>query len=134
MRTRLRSIHLITGIIVVLIFLGTGLLMRFNYSKAYENNYFVRMLFRSTHIYLLLSGLLNIALGSYLRLSVKKLNLYIQIIGSSFILVAPALLIGAFFSEPFRQSLNRPVTLIAIILLLSGAVLHMLSTIRTTET
>ena len=133
MRTKLRVIHLITGVVVVLIFLVTGLLMRFNYRPAFESNYFVRMLFRSSHIYILLSGLINITLGSYLRISGRKPAQLIQILGSIFILIAPVLLIGAFFYEPFRQSLNRPITLFAMILLLSGTVLHMLGSIRMAE-
>jgi hypothetical protein len=133
MKTNLRAIHLTTGVVVVLIFLGTGLLMRLFYSRAFETNYFVRMLFRASHIYILLAGLLNIALGSYLRLSGRKSARSIQVVGSICILLAPILLIGAFFYEPFRQSLNRPMTLYAMILLLTGTLLHMLASIRRAE-
>lgn len=127
MKTKLNLLHQTVGVITVLVFLATGLLMRFHLSRVFEANYFVRMLFRSSHIYILLAGLLNIALGTYLRLSERRRA--IQMFGSICLLTSPAVLIAAFFYEPFRESLDRPVTLLAMLLLLIGTFGHMLSQI-----
>jgi xanthine/uracil permease len=87
-------------------------------------------MFRSTHIYILLSGLLNLGIGTYLILSKQKWRRVLQLIGSSFVLVAPPLLICAFFYEPSSRSLERPLTLPAMLLLLIGTLSHVLSTAR----
>src|SRR5215510_10287775 len=134
MKTKLNLLHLTVGIITVLVFLATGLLMRFHLSRVFETNYFVRMLFRSSHIYILLAGLLNIALGAYLRLSESHRKRAVQIIGSICVLMAPAVLIAAFFYEPYRESLNRPLTPLAMLLLLIGTLCHMLTQIGARDT
>ena len=128
METRTRLLHKLTGIVTVLIFLGTGAYMRFNSPALFESDPTVRMMFRSTHIYILLSGLLNLGIGSYLLLSRQRWRRILQLIGSSFVLVAPVLLICAFFYEPSSRSVERPLTLPAMLFLLIGTLSHLLST------
>ena len=130
MRAKTRLLHKITGIVTVLIFLGTGAYMRFNSPGLFESDPTVRMMFRSTHIYILLAGLLNVGLGSYLILSQQKWRRVLQLIGSSFVLTAPPLLICAFFYEPSSRSVDRPLTLPAMLLLLIGTMSHLVSTAR----
>ncbi|HEV8486938.1 MAG TPA: hypothetical protein VGV87_25560 [Blastocatellia bacterium] len=127
METRTRLLHKLTGIVTVLIFLGTGAYMRFNSPALFESDPTVRMMFRSTHIYILLSGLLNLGIGSYLLLSRQRWRRILQLIGSSFVLVAPVLLICAFFYEPSSRSVERPLTLPAMLLLMIGTLSHLLS-------
>ena len=130
MHTKTRLLHKITGILTVFIFLGTGAYMRFNSPGLFESDPAVRMMFRSTHIYILLAGLLNVGLGSYLILSQQNWRKVLQLIGSSLVLIAPLLLICAFFYEPTSRSLERPLTLPAMLLLLIGTVSHLVSTAR----
>jgi heme A synthase len=125
MRTKLNLLHRTIGIITVVIFVGTGALMRFHYSRIYESNYLVRMMFRSIHIYILLAGLLNIAIGIYMVVSSETRKRNAQLFGSVCLLIAPAVLIGAFFYEPALASLERHVTQAGIILLLVGTLSHL---------
>ena len=88
------------------------------------------MMFRSTHIYILMAGLLNIGIGSYFVSARQSWRRVLQLIGSSFVLVPPALLICAFFYEPSSRSVARPLTLPAMLLLMLGTLTHLLSTAR----
>jgi hypothetical protein len=130
MHTRTRLLHKVAGVLTVLIFLGTGAYMRFNSPALFESDPAVRMMFRSTHIYILLAGLLNIGIGAYVVLSPRRWRRILQFIGSGFVLIAPVLLIFAFFYEPSSRSVERPLTLPAMLLLLTGTLSHLLSTAR----
>jgi len=132
MKSKLNLAHTTVGIATTLIFIGTGLLMRFHFTRVYESNHLIRMMFRSIHIYILLAGLLNIALGIYMSSSDNKQRRAIQLFGSICILAAPVLLIIAFFYEPVRGSLEqRHLTLLSIILLLVGTTSHLLAGLGT---
>src|SRR4051794_16057726 len=97
MDERMRLLHKLAGIVTVLIFLGTGAYMRFNSPALFQSDPTVRMMFRSTHIYILMAGLLNLGIGSYLSLSHQRWRKILQLIGSSLVLAASVLLICAFF-------------------------------------
>jgi len=130
MKTKLNLIHTILGISTTLVFIGTGLLMRFHFTRVYESNYLVRMMFRSIHIYILLAGLLNLAFGIYMSSSGSPRRRAIQLFGSMCILAAPIVLIAAFFCEPVRETLERRITLLGIVLLLVGTMSHLLAGFR----
>ena len=130
METRTRLLHKIAGVLTVLTFLGTGAYMRFNSPNLFQSDPLVRMMFRSTHIYILMAGLINLAIGSYFLLSPAGWRRILQFTGSAFLLVAPVLLICAFFYEPSSKRAERPLTLPAVILLASGTLSHMMSTAR----
>ena len=54
---------------------------------------------------------------------------YLQLVGSLMILTATVMVIAAFFFEN-KESLERPLTLMTIILALIGTVLHVLSSMQ----
>ena len=124
----MRLLHKLAGILTVLIFLGTGAYMRLNGPELFQSDPTVRMMFRSNHIYILMAGLINIGIGSYFILSQQRWRRILQLIGSTFLLLAPVLLICAFFSEPAGKGFERHLTLSAMILLLTGTISHLLST------
>lgn len=126
----MKLLHQITGILVVVIFLLTGQYLDFYYPHMEGVSDGVRMMFRSRHIYVLLAGLLNIGIGVYFSYHQKRWRKILQLTGSSLVLVAPLLLIAAFFYEPTLGNLQRPLTLPAIVALLSGTLCHLLSGIR----
>src|SRR4030095_10408451 len=134
MKTKLNLIHTIVGIGTVLVLVVTALLMRSHYARVYESNHLVRMMFRSIHIYILLAGLLNIAFGIYLSVSDKPRRRLTQLFGSICILSAPFILIVAFFYEPVRESLERHITLLGIVLVLVGTMSHLLVGLRSRST
>ena len=124
----MRLLHKLTGVLTVLIFLGTGAYMRLNGPELFKSDPTVRMMFRSNHIYILMAGLINIGIGSYFILSQQRRRRILQLIGSTFLLLAPFVLICAFFSEPAGKGFERHLTLSAMILLLTGCLSHLLST------
>lgn len=128
--SKLKLTHLIVGGFTVITFLLTGLYMRKNFPEIYGDNQTMRMMFRGSHIYILLVGLLNVALGSYLILSWETWKRILQVIGSVLILAATGMLIYAFFHEPFLSGIHRPVTFKAVIMLLIGVIAHLTGSIK----
>ncbi len=114
---------------MIAVFLLTGYHMRFHIHHLMEANDRLRFSLRGNHIYILLLGLLNLSLGAYLRISQTVWRAYLQLVGSLMILAATMLVIFAFFFEN-KESLERPFTLITIILALTGTVLHVFSSIQ----
>lgn len=123
----MRSLHKIVGISAVVIFLLTGQYLEFYYPEMTGVEDGMRMMFRSRHIYILLAGLVNLALGMYLSFDVERWRKSLQIAGSLLVLLSPALLIGAFFYEPTQPDLQRPLTLPAIVSVFAGTLCHLLS-------
>jgi hypothetical protein len=124
-----RTVHLAVGVFVLAVFLLTGYHMRFHVHHLMEANDRLRFSLRGNHIYILLLGLLNLGLGAYLQVSKIIWRAYLQLVGSLMILAATMLVIFAFFFEN-KELLERPFTLMTIILALTGTVLHVFSSIQ----
>lgn len=126
----MRILHLTIGSAVIFIFLLTGQYMDFHSPKMEELNEGTRMMLRSRHIYILLAGLLNLSIGSYFIYREQSWRKILQIIGSGLIIVAPFVLLAAFFREPKLTGLQSFLTLAAVIALLAGTIFHSLSGMR----
>lgn len=124
-----RTIHLAVGFFVIAVFLLTGYHMRFHLQPLMEVNDRLRFSLRGNHIYILLLGLLNLSLGAYLRVSQTIWRAYLQLVGSLMILTATGLVIATFFFEN-KEVPDRPFTLLAMILTLTGTVLHVVSSLQ----
>lgn len=102
----MRRLHLLTSAGTLLAFIGEGVYMLVRFPAAYHGDPTMHMLFRSAHVYLLFSALLNATLGLYVRPSPARPRL--QLAGSVLVLAAPALLLLAFLLEPAPARLSRP--------------------------
>jgi hypothetical protein len=111
----------------VVAFLASGQYMDLYHDHLRGLDDTTRMLFRSTHIYLLFSALLNVALGLYLVVDPGGWRRWLQRGGSALLLVAPLLLAAGFLTEPWLAGLERPYSRPAIIGSLVGMGLHLLS-------
>jgi hypothetical protein len=120
----MKRLHLVIGLIGIVAFLGTGVSMRLHQPGLGEMDGVTRMLYRSRHIYLLLSSLLNLALGTYYQASGRTWRRLFQSLGSCLILAAPPLLLAAFVREPHGSDLNPTFTSPTIIGVLVGMLLH----------
>jgi hypothetical protein len=127
MNMKMNSIHLSVGIITVIIFLFTGIYMRLNFPEIYNSNEAIRYIFRANHVYILLSGLINISTGTYLVLYSNNRVRNLQIIGSVLLLFAPILLIAAFFYEPPKARPDRYITGLGIVFILIGIICHLIA-------
>jgi hypothetical protein len=126
----LRQVHRAVGLATVVVFLATGVFMHYRYHHLQGMSEATRLLFRSTHIYLLFSGLLNLSLGLYLVPAGGILARRLQQAGSVLLLTGPLLLLAAFLREPFLGGLLRPFTRPAIYGALAGVLLHWLATLE----
>jgi peptidoglycan/LPS O-acetylase OafA/YrhL len=124
---KLRTVHTASGALLVAAFLLTGQFMdRFhNHLEGMADG--PRMLYRTRHIFILLSGLLNLGLGTYLRARRGLRQRVCQWCGSAMIMVASALFIAAFFYEPTLSGLETPLSHWGAYLIVAGVALHILS-------
>lgn len=127
----MKRLHLIIGITVVVIFLLTGQYMEYVHNRILPDG--TRMLYRSRHIYLLLSGLLNLILGIYFVPQSRGWRKIIQIVGTILILLSPALLLAGFFSDPQRRPDQTWVAAFGIFSIALGSLFHAFAQLRQKE-
>jgi hypothetical protein len=72
----------------------------------------------------------NLGVGSYFGYRVRGWQRTLQLLGSALVLIAPALMLAAFFAEPGAPGLKRHFTLPAVVILSMGTLLHALSGLR----
>lgn len=120
----MRWLHLIVGVAGVVGFLGTGQYMDRVHDHLRGMDDAQRLLFRSTHIYLLFAALVNLALGLYLQ-PTSGWRSRIRPVGSLVILTAPFLAAAGFFIEPWLSGLERPYTRLATYGCLGGMLVHL---------
>jgi hypothetical protein len=123
----MRRIHFIVGLIALGTFLATGLCMRIGFHGLHGLDSATRLLFRSSHIYLLFAALLNLSLGLYEDSATGGWRAWLQRAGSSLILVAPVLFVLAFLREPWLTNLDRPFVQPAVIGSFAGMLCHLAS-------
>lgn len=120
----MKPVHKYFGLATVIVFLLTGLYMRFGFPGLYEEAEVIRFTFRANHVYILLAGLINVTLGIYMSVHHQSWKRHLQSIGSVFILMAPILLIVAFFYEARSGLPERYMTSIGIFSLFIGVICH----------
>ncbi|WP_282136235.1 hypothetical protein [Seonamhaeicola maritimus] len=120
----LGKIHLFFGILVVIIFLLTGQYMDKSFNHLQDMELMNRALFRAGHLYILLFGLINAALGAHLKLSKTKWINLVQKLGSLVIFCATILVIYGFFTELPTEDIERPLTRFSLYLILFGVSVH----------
>ena len=115
---------------MLVVFLLTGQYMdRFHEHLRYTPDG-PRMLYRTRHIFILLSGLLHLGIGSYFTHRTQQWRRIFQLVGSVLITIAPVLLTIGFFYEPHLQGLYAPLSKKAIIMLAVGALMHVVSGVK----
>ncbi len=85
----MKRLHLVVGLLAFAAFLASGQYMYRRYDQLRGFDHATRLLFRSTHIYLLLTGLLNVALGLYLEPAPPGWRRWLQRLGSLFLVASP---------------------------------------------
>ncbi len=120
----LGKIHFYLGITIVIIFLLTGQYMHHNYNHLEDMELMNRALFRAGHLYILLFGLINVALGTHFQLSDSKLIKKIQIFGSISMFTACFLVIYSFFTELPTEQIERPLARYSLYLIFLGIGIH----------
>ncbi|MCE9597825.1 MAG: hypothetical protein K8S54_07645 [Spirochaetia bacterium] len=123
----MRKLNLYYGLLLLLIFLGTGLYLKFIFRPENLANTTARMEIRASHIYILFVSLLNIfSSGIHLPLS----NKWVQGLERVFrftLMLAGLLAVTAFLTDHPGTLLDRKLTFYAVLLSLSSAVLFLIA-------
>jgi len=119
-------LHLVAGLVALAVFLATGVYMKMYVSDLDATT---RLLFRSSHIYLLFAALLNLVLGLHDEPVQRGWRVWLRRAGSVLVLMAPVLFVLAFFREPWLTALKRPFALPGVISSLAGVICHLVSAI-----
>ena len=124
----MKKVHLIFGVLVVLVFLLTGQYMDKFYNHMHGVADGPRLLYRTRHIFILLSGLLHLGIGAYFTYQTEPWRRAIQLLGSLLIFAASFLYLVAFFYEPnLNNNLHTPLSHWGTYAIAAGAVLHVVS-------
>ena len=126
----MKRFHVVFGLVVLIVFLLTG-----QYMDRYHNHLeFMadgpRMLYRSRHIFILMSGLLHLGIGTYFTSRPTATRRALQMVGSVLITVATVLFTIAFFHEPRLEGLQNLLSLPGTIMIAVGTLLHLFSGVR----
>ena len=118
----MRNFHLVTGVLFLIIFALTGQYMNSILPPFSGELDAQRMIYRASHIYILMASLINLLVGIYYQPFEHKLHKILQHLGSSFLLIAQPVLLAAFIFEPSMNLVDRPYTLVGCWLLLVGSI------------
>lgn len=126
----MKRFHLVFGLVVLIVFLLTG-----QYMDRYHNHLeFMadgpRLLYRTRHIFILMSGLLHLGIGTYFTSRPTTTRRALQITGSMLITVATVSFTIAFLYEPRLENLETPLSLAGTIMIAVGTLLHLFSSVR----
>ncbi len=101
--------------------------LRVKAPSIYVTDEVSHMMFRANHIYILMAGIANVAIGRYVVEATDFRARWLQSLGMGLMMAASVVLIYAFTLEPLLGSMDRPRTSIGIFLLAGGTLMHMLS-------
>ncbi|MGI9515879.1 MAG: hypothetical protein ACR2NP_02435 [Pirellulaceae bacterium] len=119
-----RKLHLIVGFLFAGVFLATGVYMAVGFPEINQDDHGMRMMFRSAHVYILMSALVNLVMGCYLKLQDQAPARRVQLFGSLLVLITPAIFLVAFFVEPAVGRVDRPIVIAGAAALGIGVILQ----------
>jgi hypothetical protein len=118
------------GVAVFIVFLLTGQYMDRYFHHLVGMPDGPRLLYRTRHIFILFSGLLNVGVGAYLVHRPELWQRILQLIGSILITLASLLLILAFFYDTTRGDLRAPLSHWGIYAIAVGTLFHLFGSLR----
>ena len=127
----LGNAHRWLGLATIGLFLLTGVLLRRHHVHLLPVDSGLRLLFRSRHVYLLFSGLVNLSLGLRFVLPNSGRGRPLALGGSLLTLASPVLLAAAFFLEPMGSGQFGPMSGFGVIAAFVGVLSYALGTWRT---
>jgi hypothetical protein len=126
----LGNTHRLLGLAAVALFLVTGLIMRRQHLELLSVDSGLRMLFRSRHVYLLFSGLVNVTVGLGFVLPSSGRGSRFALSGSILMLLSPLLLAAAFFLEPMASGRAGRLSALGVFVAFLGVGAYSLGTWR----
>ena len=126
----MRRLHLAMGIVALVAFAASGMMMRTHTPPLSRLGDDVRLMYRSRHIYLLCSGIANVLLGLYFVPCRAGWRRRTQTAGSLLFLVAPILLGMAFLAETGHGLDHAWRSHFGLYAMLGGILLHFVAAVR----
>jgi hypothetical protein len=123
----MRRAHQIIGGLTLAVFAASGIYLRDKAPSIYLGDEVSHMMFLTNHIYILMAGLANVAIGRYVVRVEDKNGRLMQSLGLATMMAASGVLIYAFLTEPALGSFERVRTQVGVILLTLGTALHVFS-------
>lgn len=125
--SEMQALHSWMGWSAIAAFVVTGFYMELSFPEAHQGDRGARMMYRSAHVYILLSGLGHLLLGSSWSARGTPWAARLQHLGSASLLLGPPAFGVAFFAEPNPHDLARPYVLSGLIASLVGTAFHLAS-------
>jgi len=123
----LKRAHLTVGWLTLAAFAASGMYLRDTAPGIYLSDQVSHMMFVANHIYILMAGIANVAIGRYVVEATDFRARWMQGLGMGLMMAASGVLIYAFTLEPMLGSMERPRTALGVYLLAAGTLLHVLS-------
>ncbi len=129
----MKPFHIMFGVAVFIVFLLTGQYMDRYFHHLVGMPDGPRLLYRTRHIFILFSGLLNVGIGAYLVQRPERWQRILQLLGSILITLASLLLILAFFCDTTRGDLRAPLSHWGIYAIAVGTLFHLFSSLTESD-
>jgi hypothetical protein len=123
----LKPLHLIVGIAGIVVFVLTGQYMAIFLQGLGGLPDGPRLLYRTSHLYLMWSSLVNLLVGVYFVTATANSARIMQCIASTLLLAGPPLILTGFFLESPANNLLRPFCGWANYFALAGVLLHVVA-------
>ncbi len=131
MKNPLKLLYLSKGILTVLIFLATRQYLKHKFPSKEGMDLAFRVMQRSRHIFILLSGLVLSGIGIYFQYARTRLFVMIPYLAFALLFAVNALFIYAFFYEVYVSFIPKtPIIHYAAYLVLGGVGLNFVGTFR----
>lgn len=122
----MRRAQFVVGVAMVLAFLASGAYMHFRLHHLHQTPDAQRMVYRASHINMLLIGALNIASSRRAR-STGRLALAAERLAVMLAIVAAGFFVAAFVREPLYAHLYRPWTRAAVYCTFAAAIVDVIA-------
>jgi hypothetical protein len=126
----LKPLHLAMGLIGLVAFVLTGQYMGMFLGGLADMPDGPRLLYRTSHLYLMWSSLVNLLVGFYFVAATSKGVRIAQVLSSVLLLAGPPLILTGFFLESPANDLDRVFCGWANYFALGGVILHVASSLR----
>ncbi|MBC7984398.1 MAG: hypothetical protein H7Y02_11145 [Candidatus Obscuribacterales bacterium] len=126
----IKFVHLCVGIFGIIVFVLTGQYLAIVLQGLVGMSDGPRLLYRTSHLYLMWSSLLNLVVGYYFVVAQTQGARVSQAISSAMLLLGPPLILIGFFVESPANNISRPFCGWANYFALAGTLLHVVSSRR----
>lgn len=125
-----KPLHLTVGLLGLVAFVLTGQYMAMFLNGLMDMADGPRLLYRTSHLYLMWSSLVNLLAGFYFAAAAGKGARIGQIVASVMLLAGPPLILTGFFVESPANDLERLFCGLANHLALIGVIIHIAASVR----